>query len=139
MGKLEDALRSGIARVVRKEVRAACEPLRAQVRELREAVARLKAGHPNPRPAFDPSLELQADPAEVEKARFSPGLIKKLRDRLNITQAELATLLGGNVTTVAFWEQGRNRPTESSQAKLVALRKLGRRDVSRLLKRQRKR
>ena len=139
MGKLEDALRSEVSRLARKEIRTACEPLRKQVRELMEAVARLKAGVSDPpaESAFDPSLELQADPAEVEKARFSPGLIKKLRQRLNITQAELAALLGGNVTTVAFWEQGRNRPTESSQAKLVALRKLGRRDVKRLLKGQR--
>ncbi|MFC1806013.1 helix-turn-helix domain-containing protein [Planctomycetota bacterium] len=77
--------------------------------------------------------KLKADPAEVEKARLSPGLIKKLRKRLAISQAELAELIDVSTTTVAFWEQGRNRPTEESKAAIVALRKLGRRDVKRML------
>ena len=42
MGKLEEALRSEIRRLARKEVRAACDPLAKQVRELRRQVAQLK-------------------------------------------------------------------------------------------------
>ena len=135
MGKMEEALRSEIRRLARKEIRAACGPLRKQVRTLRRQVAQLlKAGPAAGAAAAKASPKLEADPAEVAKARLSPGLVRKLRKRLGITQAEFATILGVSGTTVAFWEQGRNRPTEESKALIVALRKLGRRDVRRLLK-----
>ena len=74
-----------------------------------------------------------ASPAEVGKARLSPGLIKKLRKKLGLTQAQLAALLDASPTTVAFWEQGRTRPKADTKAQIVALRKLGRRDVKQLL------
>jgi DNA-binding transcriptional regulator YiaG len=38
--------------------------------------------------------KLVAAPEEVKAARISPGLIKKLRKRLKITQGELAVLIG---------------------------------------------
>ncbi|MBL7223547.1 MAG: helix-turn-helix domain-containing protein [Candidatus Brocadiae bacterium] len=137
MSKMEDVLRAEIERLVQKEARAACKPLAKQVRELSQEVRRLPkegvTGSPDsPGPALRVELP-DVSAQELEKARFSPGLIKKLRKHLNITQVELATLLGTSATTVAFWEQGRNRPEEASQAKIVALRKLGRRDVKRML------
>jgi DNA-binding transcriptional regulator YiaG len=138
MGKMEQALRAEIGRLARKEIRAALKPLTKDVRQLKRDVARLAKGQPaaaggaKAKKAPSP-IELTATPEEVAKARFSPGLIKKLRKRLNITQAELATIIDVSPTTVAFWEQGRNRPTEDSQVSLVALRKLGRRDVKRIL------
>ena len=136
MAKLEEVFRQEICRLARKEIRTALEPLVQQVRELRRQVAQLQKGAPAAVEVDVPEpIDLEANPDEVSKARFSAGLIKKLRRRLNITQVELATLLGTSATTVAFWEQGRNRPTDSSQTKLVALRKLGRRDVKRMLKR----
>jgi DNA-binding transcriptional regulator YiaG len=139
MGKLEQALRAEIGRLARKEIRAALGPLTKEVRALKRQVANLakgsRAGEPAAKPAAPP-VTLEADPAEVAKARFSAGLIKKLRKRLGVTQVEFATILGVSPTTVAFWEQGRNRPTDESKAALVALRKLGRRDVKRILKAQ---
>jgi len=141
MGKLEQVMRSEIGRLARKEVRATCVPLARQVRELKRAVSQLSkvvarlekrsgAAAEN-RPAAVAKLEAPAD--EVAKARFSAGLVRKLRKRLGITQGELAALLDVSSTTVAFWEQGRNRPTEASKVGIVALRRLGRRDVKRLL------
>ncbi len=138
MGKLEETIRSEIRRLARKEIRAQCDPLARQVRELKRQVARLaKAGSAGAAPTAAkaaPPIELTADPGEVAKARSPAGLIKKLRKRLAVTQAELATLIDVSPTTVAFWEQGRNRPVDSSKVALVALRKLGRRDVKRLLR-----
>ena len=140
MGKIEEVLRSEIGRLARKEIRAACGPLARQVLELKRRVARLSkavgsAGRAGAvaeaRPAAP--VTLAADPAEVKRARFSPGLIKKLRKRLGLTQAEMAAIMGVSPTTVAFWEQGRNRPTDASKVALVALRKLGRRDIRRVL------
>jgi len=136
MGKLEAAIRAEVQRLARKEVRAQIEPLARQMRELRREIARVAKGGAAEAPAGEPAppVELKADPKEVAKARFSAGLVKKLRKRLAITQNELATILNVSPTTVAFWEQGRNRPTDSSKEALVALRGMGRRDVKRILK-----
>ncbi|HVJ82183.1 MAG TPA: helix-turn-helix domain-containing protein [Planctomycetia bacterium] len=37
--------------------------------------------------------------------------VKKLRDRLNLSQAAFAALLGADVQSVRFWEQGRRNPS----------------------------
>jgi DNA-binding transcriptional regulator YiaG len=142
MGKMEQTLREEITRLSRKEIRAAIDPLRREVRELKRTVralsrtveglekalkaARKAQGPPTP-------SSLAADPAEVSRARLSPGLIKKLRRKLGVTQQEFAALLDASPSTVAFWEQGRTRPKPETKARIVALRKLGRRDVKQLL------
>jgi DNA-binding transcriptional regulator YiaG len=139
MGKMEQVLRSEIQRLARKEIRAASGPLAKQVRELKREVkklskaleARSKEAASEKSKAAPPALK--ADPAEVEKARFSGNLVRKLRKRLGISQAELATLADVSGTTISFWEQGRTRPSDESKAVIVALRKLGRRDVKKLL------
>ena len=139
MGRMEETLRSEIRRLAKKEIRVACQPLAKRVRELKRRVAQLtktvaaleKRRGVSAAAQAAPKLEAPAE--EVAGARFSAGLIQKLRKRLGLTQSEFAQVLGVSSTTVAFWEQGRNRPTDSSKAALVALRKLGRRDVRRLL------
>ncbi|MFW6163522.1 MAG: helix-turn-helix domain-containing protein [Planctomycetota bacterium] len=83
-------------------------------------------------PARSPGA-LTASPEAVAKARFSLGTVRRLRKRLGLTQMELAAVLGLSRTTVAYWEQGRSRPADENREALVALRKLGRRDIQRLL------
>jgi len=141
MAKMEAVLRAEINRLARKEIRAAVGPLARSVRGLKRAVTKLtrqvnslaKVASKAVKARAAEKVTLEAAPAELERARFSGGLIKKLRRRLGVTQAELAKLLKVSPSTVAFWEQGRNRPTEANKAPLVALRKLGRREVRRLL------
>jgi DNA-binding transcriptional regulator YiaG len=141
MGKLEQAFRAEIARLSRKEIRAAVEPLRRDVRELRRTVRALsrtvddleKALKAARKTQASPAASLAAPPAEASRARLSPGLIKKLRKKLGITQQELAALLDASPSTVAFWEQGRTKPKAETKARIVALRALGRRDVKQLL------
>jgi DNA-binding transcriptional regulator YiaG len=77
--------------------------------------------------------QLQSSEQEVQAARFSPRLIKKLRARLKLTQGEVAKLVQASVAAVRAWEAGRSRPQGVRRAALVALRKLGRREVKRLL------
>lgn len=140
MGKVEDAIRSEVSRVVKREVRDAVNPVARDVRELRQALSRLeKSGRgggmaPAGKSAPQGKLpRLDASSEEVSKARFSPALIRKLRERLGVTQAQLAALLGVTGPAIAQWEGGQSEPRGSNRAKLVALRKLGRRDVGRLL------
>jgi DNA-binding transcriptional regulator YiaG len=141
MGKMEQTLKSEITRLAKKQMRATYLPLAREVRRLKRTVSALRK-----RVAVFARLgaELQAErqaqraklavaPEEVKAARLSPGLIKKLRARLGITQRELATLVGVSTSAVGFWEYGKAKPEGHNREALVALRKLGRREVARIL------
>jgi DNA-binding transcriptional regulator YiaG len=78
-------------------------------------------------------IPLEATPEEVKKSRFSPPLIRSLRKQLGISQKELAILAGVTVGAAHLWESGKFKPKDEKKAVMVALRKLGRRDVRKLL------
>jgi DNA-binding transcriptional regulator YiaG len=78
-------------------------------------------------------IPLEATPEEVKKSRFSPRLIQSLRKHLGITQKELAILAGVTVGAAHLWEKGKFEPKDEKKRVMVALRKLGRRDVRKLL------
>jgi DNA-binding transcriptional regulator YiaG len=141
MGKMEQTLKSEIVRLAKKQLRATCVPLAREVRQLKRIVREL-CRTVRPLKALGAELEaqraaelakLEAAPEEVKAARLSPRLIKKLRQKLGISQGEMATLVGVSTTSVGFWEQGKARPREQTKTALVALRKLGRREVRGIL------
>ena len=80
---------------------------------------------------------LEAPPEEVKESRFSPRLIRSLRKHLGITQKELAILTGVTVGAAHLWESGQFKPSMKKKAVMVALRKLGRREVRKLLEEKR--
>jgi len=141
MGKMEQTLKSEITRLARKEMRATYPPLARDVRRLKRTVsalrktvavlARLRAELQAERAAE--RARLAAAPEEVKVARLSPLLVKKLRRRLGITQGELATLVGVSGSAVGSWEYGKARPEGHNREALVALRKLGKREVRGIL------
>jgi DNA-binding transcriptional regulator YiaG len=141
MGKMEQTLKSEITRLAKKQVQATCAPLARDVRRLKRAVsalrrtvavlARLGAELQTERQAQ--RAKLAAAPEEVKTARLSPALIKKLRARLGITQGELASLVGVSTSAVGFWEYGKAKPEGHNREALVALRKLGKREVAGIL------
>ncbi len=141
MGKVETILKSEIVRLAKRELRRTTVPLRKDVRVLKGRVSQLRktvaglekfAARRESESAGD-RLKLQANPDELKKARFSPRLIHLLRKRLGISQKELATLAGVTVGAIYQWEKGIFEPRNEKKAALVALRKLGRRDVKQLL------
>ena len=84
-------------------------------------------------------VPLEATSEEVKKSRFSPRLLQSLRRHLGISQKELAILTGVSIGAVHLWESGKFMPKEEEEEEkkkkgmMVALRKLGRRDVRKLL------
>jgi DNA-binding transcriptional regulator YiaG len=78
-------------------------------------------------------VPLEAAPEEVKVSRFSPRLIRSLRGHLGITQKELAILTDVTVGAIHQWESGQFKPSMKKKAVMVALRKLGRREVRKLL------
>lgn len=54
---------------------------------------------------------------------LSAGDLLRLRQRLGMTQATLASLLGVNYVTISRWESGRNRPSALAWEKLLRMMK----------------
>ena len=141
MGKLEQALRSTVLRLIRRELRASVVPLSREVRQLRRTVSPLrrtvsaleKLTAEQARRAQAETAQLHASEEEVKKARLSPTLIRSLRARLGVTQGQLASLVGVSVGAVTGWENGRIAPRGRNRTALVALRKLRRTDAKQLL------
>ena len=73
---------------------------------------------------------------DAKAARLSPRLIRSLRVRLGLSQSALARLVGVSAPAVAHWEAGNSAPTGQNRVNVVALRKVGKREVKELLARQ---
>jgi DNA-binding transcriptional regulator YiaG len=138
---MEQTLKSEITRLAKKQMRATYLPLARDVRRLKRTVSALRKtvavlarlGTELQAQRTAERAQLAAAPEEVKAARISPGLIKKLRKRLGITQGVLATLVGVSTSAVGSWEYAKARPEGHNREALVALRKLGRREVRGIL------
>jgi DNA-binding transcriptional regulator YiaG len=141
MGKLEGVIKSEIVRLAKRETRKISLPLRKDVITLKSVVSQLrksvltleKLAAQQQRELRKGKIPLEAPMDEVKKSRFSPRLIRSLRKRLGITQKEMATLVGVTVGAIYQWEQGIFEPRGKKKGIIVALRKLGRRAVKKLL------
>jgi len=141
MGKLEGMLRSEIVRLAKRETKRITLPLGRDVRVLKNVVSQLrrsvlsveKWATQQQKEMRKGKIPLEATQDEVKKSRFSPRLIRSLRKRLGISQKEMATLAGVTVGAIYQWEQGIFEPRGNKKSVLVALRKLGRRAVRKLL------
>jgi DNA-binding transcriptional regulator YiaG len=141
MGKVEGVIKSEIIRLAKREVRKISVPLGRDVRSLKSAVSQLRKAvltlqritTTQQKVLEKGKMPLEASPEEVKMSRFSPRLIQSLRRHLGITQKELAILTGVTVGAAHLWESGQFKPSEKKKAVMVALRKLGRREVRELL------
>jgi DNA-binding transcriptional regulator YiaG len=141
MGKVEGIIKSEIARLAKREVRKVSVPFGRDLRSLKSVVSQLRRtvlGLQRITTSQQKELEkgkmvLEAPPEEVKESRFSPRLIRSLRKHLGITQKELAILTGVTVGAAHLWESGQFKPSMKKKAVMVALRKLGRREVRKLL------
>jgi DNA-binding transcriptional regulator YiaG len=145
MGKLEGIIKSEIVRLAKREMRKVSVPLgkdvwllKNMVSQLRKTVSTLeRITASQEAQSKRGKVQLEANPEEVKIARFSPRLIRSLRNHLGITQNELAILSGVTVGAIHQWESGIFVPRAEKKGVLVALRKLGRREVRKLLEEKR--
>ncbi len=144
MAKLEAAMKEAIARGARKQVRHMVLPLRREVVRLRRkvleahtsltALRQSSAAWERMMNAAPPVPPVSED--EAKGARLSPRLVQSLRKRLGLSQMALARLVGVSAPAVAHWEAGNSTPKGQNRAALVGLRKVGKREVKRLLARR---
>ena len=144
MGKLEGTIKFEITRLAKKEIRKVSVPLSRDIRLMKSTVSKLRktvlslerfmAGRQ--KDLEKKKVPLEATPEELKKSRFSPRLIKSLRKKLAISQKELAILTGVTIGAVASWESGKFVPKDNKKAMMVALRKLGRLGVRKMLEKK---
>ena len=142
MPNILQSFREEVSRIARKEVRAACDPLKKHVRVLRrtvreqqEVIAKLERtlskvvnlSGGTPATLYTPKEEKKT------KARVTAGSIKRHRHRLGLSQTELGQLLDVSLNSVVRWEGGKSRPRAQHQAALVRLRSMGVREVRKML------
>ncbi len=141
MAKFETIIKSEIVRLARREVRKIAAPLGRDVRSLKSVVVQLRKSvlalqritASQQKELEKTRKPLEAAPEEVKISRFSPRLIRSLRRHLRITQKELAVLTNVTVGAVHQWESGQFKPSMKKKSAIVALRRLGRREVRELL------
>ena len=141
MGKLEGTIKSEIVRLAKREMRKTSVPLRRNLRLLKSTVSQIRRAvlalerstAYQQKELKKRKIPLGATPEEVKKSRFSPRLVQSLRKKLGISQKELAILAGVTVGAAHLWEKGKFKPKDEKKAVMVGLRKLGRRDVKKLL------
>jgi len=141
MGKVESTIKGEIMRLAKREVRGSFFPLRREVYALKLKLSRLmKSFAAMERQAKEmieeqakKKMELQASPEEVKISRLTPQRIRLLRNKIGISQKDLGILLDVSIGAVGMWEKGKFAPSTKKKAALIALRKLGKREVKRLL------
>jgi DNA-binding transcriptional regulator YiaG len=139
MGKLEFTIKSEVQRLAKREIRSTFIPLRREVRAMRLRLSSLSKNFSVlDRLAKDqmektPKKGLEASPEEVKASRLTPDRIRRLRNKLGISQRELGILTGASLGAVLSWEKGKFRPKGEKKATLVALRRLRKREVKRIL------
>lgn len=115
MPNVAKVLKEEIERLARKEVRAQLSPLKKdntklkkQVRDLTKRVDSLKKRNTRLVKKVEPVIdEATAKEAEemAERIRPTSKTIKNLRQRLSLTQADFASLLGVSPQSVTNWER----------------------------------
>jgi DNA-binding transcriptional regulator YiaG len=130
-------LKEEIVRVTRKTLRAETERLRKASVQYRSEIAALKRRvadleHQISRVGKTIAKQTDESPtaATARQVRFSAKGLRALRQRLELSAAELGTLIGVSTQTVYNWEAGTTRPRENQIAAIAALRGVGKREAA---------
>lgn len=139
MPDFASSLKTEIIRLARKEVRSEVEGLRKASAQYRSDIAGLKRSLAALQKQIATLTKSKTriselNPKPGSSSRFSAKGLSAFRKRLKISAAELGALMDVAPQTIYNWESGKTRPGHQQVAALAGLRKMGRRQVSALLK-----
>jgi DNA-binding transcriptional regulator YiaG len=136
MPNLASVLKDEIRRLARKEVKSETGVTKRASAQYRRDIAELKriTSDLSRRIAF---LERQEKRRVAERPtkkaaeglRFSPRWLKTHRERLGLSAADYAKLVGVSSLTIYNWETGKSKPRQEGLAALAAIRGLGKREA----------
>jgi DNA-binding transcriptional regulator YiaG len=137
MPNLAATIKEEIQRLARKEIKAQTGATKQAVAQYRREIAKLKrqlTAHEK-KIAFLEAQEKkrleepQATEEPAEGVRFSARSVKSQRERLGLSAANYAKLVGVSAVTIYNWEQGETRPQKAQLAGLVAVRGMRKREA----------
>lgn len=136
------SLKKEIARVARKELRDEFSMLRKSSTNYRGEIAELKrkvkALESHVKALTRAARRAEPAPqAPAEKPRAKPGRkvifgaaeLLALRKHLGFTQAQMAQLVGASALSIYKWESGQVTPRAAQLEKILAVRKIGKREA----------
>ncbi len=135
-------LNEEIARIARREVRAAADPLVKKVGELRKRVSdqakcvadlAAKLGKLEKELGLEELITVTVSDEQLDKARVSPSYVANVRKKYKLSRNEMALLLDVNPNSIYLWENGKSKPRQDVKAKIVQLREMGKRKIKELL------
>lgn len=137
MPNIQSVLKSEIARIARKEVRAETEQLkksstqyRSQIAALKRTVASLEKQLKRQRRGAPAAAAAEADGEAPAGFRFSAKGLAAQRRRLGLSAREVALLLGVSALSVYKWEQGKARPRARQMEAIARLRGMGKKEAA---------
>ena len=134
MSDIGKVIREEVARDVERKIKRSglAGEIRKLTGELKRVERRLRALEVG-RSAATPAHKPRRSKTDGRKLRFTPDTLKRLRKTLNVTQMEMAKLLGVSHNAVWQWEAGRARPRAKALAGMRKLRGIGKRRARTLL------
>lgn len=135
MTTFANQLKSEIARIAKKEVRAETAQLKKasgnhrsdiaalkrQIAALEAVVKKLTKAQPKPK------LEVQDD--STTALRFRAGGFATLRKKFDMSAEQMGKLIGVSAQSVYHWEAGKSRPRASQLPAISAARKLSKKEA----------
>lgn len=139
MANLATALKSEIARLARKELKADLDVLRKATAHYRSEIAALKRHIANLEKDLK-GVSKQAsraakapEPTETSNLRFRADGFKAKREKLGLSAEATGKLFDVSGQTIYLWESKRTSPRANQMAKVAAFRKLGKKQVAAIL------
>jgi DNA-binding transcriptional regulator YiaG len=140
MTNLAAVLKSEVARLARKELRAEAESLKKVVATQRTEIAALKrrtlelekALKALTRQNAKTLRSSQPEQGETEAGQFrfrAQGMVSN-RKRLGLSAEDFGLLVGSTGQSVYAWESGKSKPRSSNLAAIAGLRGIGKREVA---------
>ena len=139
MPNIASVLKAEISRLARKEIKAELAATKKTAATHRREIAELKRQLKDQTKRIAALERAMATAKPVEPAtesanvRFSPKWVRTHREKLDLSQADYAALVGVSALTIYNWESGRTRPGAKQLAAWGAARALGKREAWRLL------
>jgi len=136
MPNIASILKSEIARVARKEVRAETQGLKKAVSAYRAEIASLKRRTQvlerelrSARKASARAAPVAADAVPSKALRFNAKGLASQRKRLSLSADDCGLLVGASGQSIYNWEQGKARPRAGHLPAIAALRRMGKREA----------
>ena len=135
MPNIASVLKSEITRLARKEIKAELAATKKAAAQHRREIADLKRQLKEQAKRIGvleraAGKTKRAEPeVNVANVRFSPKWVRTHREKIQLSQADYAALVGVSSLTIYNWESGKTRPAAKQLAAWGAVKALGKREA----------